>query len=217
MDPDADEVTAEISLLLVGGAAADTERVKQGLALVFRHWARPVFTILRGLHPPSDLSTADFPDLWQETVQGLTVRVRNGYLREEGSLFSLVCTIARRLAVRHVERRPARATVPLIDDLVSGGGRRPWADLDPLERAEVFQLIREAIPALPPKAGTVIRVFIERFPESLSMERLREQVSEETGREETIGGVKRGLQEAREGLRERLRRKGYDFRTGGYR
>jgi DNA-directed RNA polymerase specialized sigma24 family protein len=208
-------MASEISLLLAGGAAADTEKVKRGLTLVFLHWARPVFTILRGLHSPSELPAGDFPDLWQETIRDLTLRVRRGELRDEGSLFSLVCTIARRRAARHVRRSATRQTVPLIDDLEDSYGRRRWGNLSDLERAEVFELMRAAIPTLPPKAGTVIRVFIERFPASESMERLREMVSAETGREETLAAVKRGLQDAREGLRDRLRRKGYDFRTGG--
>jgi DNA-directed RNA polymerase specialized sigma24 family protein len=215
VDPDGTPNAVEITLLLTGGAAADTAKVKQGLELVFRNWARPVFSILRGLHPSSDLPAGDFPDLWQETIRDLTLRVRRGELREEGSIFSLVCTIARRRAARHIHRRRQRQTVQLLDDLEDSQGRRRWADLSDLERAEVFELMGGAIPTMPPKAGKVIEIFIKHFPESESMERLRELVSAATGREETLAAVKRGLQDAREGLRDRLRRRGYDFRRGG--
>jgi DNA-directed RNA polymerase specialized sigma24 family protein len=215
VEPDGTPKAAEITLLLADGAAADTENVKRGLDLVFRHWARPVLSIVRGIHTPAQLPAEDFQDLWQDTIRDLALRVRGGGLRRDGSLFSLVCTIAKRLAARHVRRRAKRQTVPLIDELEDTRDRRRWADLGPLERAEVLELMQAAIPTLPSKAGTVIEIFIRHFPESASMERLRQMVSAVTGREETLAAVKRGLQDAREGLRNHLRRKGYDFRTGG--
>jgi fructose-1,6-bisphosphatase len=44
--------------------------------------------------------------------------------------------------------------------------------------------------------------------ETASMEYLRREVSQETGKEETLAAVKRALQEARTKVREYLRRKG---------
>jgi len=218
VDPDGTLIAAEITLLLAEGAEGapvDTEKVKRGLTLVFQHWARPVFAILRGNYSPAELPPGDFPDLWQDTIRDLTRLVWQGGVRKEGSLFSLVCTITRRRAERHVKWRASHQTVNLVDDLEVSCDRRPWADLNGSERNEVFELMRAAIPTLPPKAGIVIRVFIEHFPETESMERLRELVSKVTCKEETLAAVKRGLQDGREALREVLRRKGYEFRTGG--
>jgi DNA-directed RNA polymerase specialized sigma24 family protein len=213
--PDETTQEAEIVLLLADGATGDKEKVKRGLDLVFRLWARPVLSLLRGVHAPSQLPAEDFCDLWHETIRQLALRVQGGGLRRDGSLFALVCMIAKRLAARHVRRCATRRTVPLFDELEDTRDRRRWADLSPLERAEVLELLQAAIPELPPKAGTVIQVFIHNFPESEVMERLREMVSLVTGREETLAAVKRGLQDAREGLRNHLQRRGYDFRTGG--
>ncbi len=215
MGTDEKNQEAVIALLLADGATGDKEKVKRGLDLVFRLWARPVLSLIRLVHGRSELPPEDFDDLWHETNRQLAQCVRDGGVRREGSLFALVCTIAKRLAARHVRRLAARRTVSLFDKLEDTRDRRPWADLSPIERAELFELMKGAIPALPQKAGTVMQVFIDHFPESESMERLRKMVSEVTGREETLAAVKRGLQDAREGLRSHFRRKGYDFRRGG--
>jgi DNA-directed RNA polymerase specialized sigma24 family protein len=205
----------EIALLLADGAGGDKEKAKRGLELVYQLWGRPILSLLRAVHAPSELSKEDFWDLWHETMHQLAVRIRNGGLRREGSLFSLVTMIAKRLAARHVHQCTTRRTAPLFDELEDTRDGRGWADLNQFEREELLELAQRIIPTLSPKIRTVIQVFIRHFPETESMERLRERVSEVTGREETLAAVKRALQDAREGLRSHMQRKGYDFRTGG--
>lgn len=215
MEPDEASEESEVAVLLADGTSGDADKARRGLSIVYRLWARPVLALLRAVYTPSQLPAVDFEDVWQETVRQLAELVRGGRIRPEGSLFALVATIARRQAGRHVRRRAAARAVPLFDELVDTRDRRGWADLDAAERGEVLELTEQAIPSLPPKAATVMRVFIEHFPESGGMERLRELVRQATGRAETLAGVKRALQDAREGLRCRLRRRGYDFQTEG--
>jgi DNA-directed RNA polymerase specialized sigma24 family protein len=158
-------------------------------------------------------------------VTGSKTRPGNDTVRDQGTfckivggvLMPLLCKIAYARATDHTRRRTTRDdALVAVGQMLQGtqAGQR-WQRLDPAERNEAMALIRDAIATLPGKQREVFQVFIDGYPKTRSREVLREQVSEATGREETLVSVKRALQEGRAKVGEFLRRKGYDFERRG--
>jgi DNA-directed RNA polymerase specialized sigma24 family protein len=189
-----------VRILLIG----DSEEIGQGLNLVDRHFRMTMSGWVRSQFP--GLSSADLADIWQETLSGLFKRVRQQQFDADQPLLPLLRAIARNQAISRTRRLKTddQLLAAIAESLrVTEIGDR-WSQLDELVRRETLECIRRHIRELPYKQRLVIQSFIGGFPETESMELLRQNVSKITGKEETLASVKRALQEARRKFRELL-------------
>jgi DNA-directed RNA polymerase specialized sigma24 family protein len=204
--------SVEISSLLLRG---DHESVRRAATLVDQHFRRQVAAVVRKKFP--GLSAHDLADIWTETLLGFIRSSLAAKFNTDRPVFPFLCGVAIHHAIDHYRRSSIRQKAlqevlgPVAEALERRSAGPKWWTLDPVERAELMDLVRLAIEQLPPRQQLVIRVFIDNYPETQAMEPLRQRVSRISGRDEPISAVKRALQEAREKVRIFLRGKGYDL------
>jgi DNA-directed RNA polymerase specialized sigma24 family protein len=197
--------------LLVG----TDEEIGEALGLIDRHLRSRVCGWLRRRFPglaPDDLASA-----WAETLVGIWEAARDRRFDPGRPLLPWLCHIAHARAVDHTRRATTRAEAlaAVAVALRSSQAGQRWQLLDEAERAEVLQLIRDAIAQLPAQQQRVLDVFVAHYPETRSMKVLQREVSRVTGRAETLAAVKRALQEGRRKVRAFLRTKGYAIEHRG--
>jgi RNA polymerase sigma factor (sigma-70 family) len=208
------QVTGQISLLL----QSHPDGTRQALELVDRYFRRHVAATVRKQYPL--MSPEDLADVYQEAFLSFCEKAVSGQIDPQKSFFSLLCTIALRRAADRERRKTAehKALSEVLGEVARAlqgtGVGRHWAALGAAERKEVMQFVRDVTDSLPPRQKLVMRSFERGYPETECMEVLRQEVARETGNEETLGSVKRALQEARQKIRDFLRTKGYDFGGG---
>ena len=201
-----EDAEVEIKLLLLG----KTDEVVEGFNRIDRILRKKVACWVRHRRPA--LHPQDLADVWQETLIDLHKMVVKEQFDADGSLTSLLCTIAERRAIDLIRKNGN--TVTLDEEALAAVaaslrgteiGMR-WRALDRLERKEVLDSLGVWIRELPAKQRLVMQVFRDGYPETKKMKTLREQVSAASGEEETLASVKRALQEARKKLNEFLDR-----------
>lgn len=154
-------------------------------------------------------------NVWSEMVLCVLKTIRAGRFDATRPLLPWLCRILYARAVDDARRQRSREEmlVRLAHALRQRGRSRMVAAVE--DRREVVQLIEEAIATVPPQQRRVLQAFVDHYPASGAMERLRELVSRVTGRVETLASVKRALQEARVKVRRFLWRKGYCLGENG--
>ena len=201
----------EIRILLIGSEA----EIAHALKTTDEQFRKPVAAWVRRRFP--GLSSTDLADTWAEVLVNVFEAARDKRFDPDRPLLSYLCTLAFRRASDRVRRRTSQdaalqAVASALRETKTG---ESWGELDPAERKECMELIRQVIATLPRKQGIVWQNFCDGFPETRCMETLRTMVSEATGKEETLASVKRALQEGRNKVRELLGNKGYGLDERG--
>lgn len=197
----------EIRRLLAGSEG----ELAEALTLIDRQLRDRMCGWLHKRCPLMDAET--LANTWSEAILCLLQAIRAGRFDPARPLLPWLCQTLHARAVDHARRSRCRQDVltmlgvALRQRRVQPSGIAASAE----ERREVVQLIREAIGRLPAQQQLVLQVFVDHYPDSASMERLREEVGRASGRTETLASVKRALQEARVKVRAFLRRKGYSL------
>ncbi len=191
---------------LLGGSPADATRGLEQIAVHLRFgicgWIRRQFP---------GMSPEDLADTWQETLVSVLRAVREKQFDRSRELAPWVATLAYRRAVDLLRRRTTDgealdAVRAALEETPLGDWRR---ELGRMQSAEVFELVRREIVALPERQRVVLQVFSDHYPETASMERLRVLVAETSGETVSLAAVKRALQEGRRKLRTVLGRHGF--------
>ncbi|OAI41004.1 hypothetical protein AYO40_00550 [Planctomycetaceae bacterium SCGC AG-212-D15] len=177
------------------------------LVLIHRTLRRPVCAFLRRYYP--GLSAEDIADSWGNTLSSVLKAMRSGSFSIEKPWFPWICQIAfcRACDCRRRMTTQESSRIAAAEILNRSQAHQPW--IDPSERSELQQVIRQAIQELPHKQRVVFQAFIDHFPETESMDLLQEEVSRVTGQPETMASVKRALQEARRKVRAYLSERSY--------
>lgn len=190
----------EVKILLLG----NKNEIGEALKKIQGAWEKPICAWIRKKNP--GIFPEDLADIWQETLLGILKAVTNERFNPEGSLKAWVTTIARnrtydRYRRKHREEKALNAIGAALKMTETGA---KWREINSKDRAETLSLLRAEISKLPYKQRVVIRVFVEGYPETDSMEILRLEVSKITKEEETRASVTRALQEARKKMRTKL-------------
>ena len=197
--------------------AGQPEEIAEGLDLIHRHLCKKISGHVRSRFP--GLSAEDLVDVWQDTLISAFRSASEGSFQLDGKLLPWLCKIARRRAVDMLRwdgkhRKAIRTTdeeaLDAVGEAIAGTstGIR-WKLLEAQERAEALELAMAHIRTLPRKQRIVLQAFCDGYPNTDEMGTLRQDVSSITGEEETLGSVKRALQEGRRKLREHIERLGY--------
>jgi DNA-directed RNA polymerase specialized sigma24 family protein len=197
----ADDV--ELRILLVGSAA----EVAEAFQRIDDGWRNPICANLRQRF--LGLTSEDIKDAWQDTMVQLLKVVRDGPFDAEQPLWPFVWKIANARAtdrLRHLTRTSRDDVLQAIGESLRGSS---LATLSQTERREFRELYPRLLLTLPSKQRVVLQAWVNGFPETNDMQRLRHQVGVAIGEEQTLASVKRALQEARRKAREFFEAKGY--------
>jgi DNA-directed RNA polymerase specialized sigma24 family protein len=191
---------------LLRGSAAE---IGQGLTLIDRELHARCCAALRKRFPW--LGAEDVTDVWQETLLRVLEAARSPDFDWEPPLLPWLWTVAHDLAVDLSRRQAAwQAAVAAVGEALRASQTGTnWKLLSEAERHEIMQEVAAADGTLSARQRLVYLLFVEGYPATGDMEVLRKAVSRATGEEESLGSVKRVLQEARRKVQKPLRARGY--------
>ena len=163
------------------------------------------------------MSPDSLADVHGEVLVGVLEAARARRLDPERPLFPWLCKIAHARAVDLFRRRTAygRVLSAVVERLRETGTGRRWSALDEARRVEIGEAIRDAVVRLSMRQRLVFQLWANPFPETAKLQVPRRLVSDATGREETLGAVKRALEEGRGKVRRFLKEKGHGDLEGG--
>lgn len=191
---------------LLNGPEKDRAEALKCIDGLFRH---PVCSHIAKRFP--GMSIEDLADCWSETLRDIwqASQKRAIDVDTDRPLESFIWKIMySRAADSRRRRRKFDEIVHEIGSSLRGTSvGRTWGSLDPLERKELLEIIRDSISRLPSRQKMVLQAFTDHFP--ISMKDLAREVSLLAGAEVTEKAVERALEEGRAKLREAIGRTPY--------
>ncbi|MBE7457442.1 MAG: hypothetical protein KJ057_13095 [Phycisphaerae bacterium] len=196
------EVEFQIVQLLQGGQADRNDAFR----LLHDHFRHPLCGAARGHNANIDLL-----NLWGDTLAWFSSHSQS---IEYDASASPIPLLRRFMICRAIdERRRHSAHDAVLQEL--GLRLRDsrvgawWQDLPVIERHEILAEITKIIDRLPPRQRQVLRLFVQAFPLTQSMAKLRELVAADEGRPVSQAAVERALQEGRRKVRAAFEERGY--------
>lgn len=205
----------EISILLIGNEEEQNEAVR----LIDKHLRRPIVAKIR--RSAIGLPSADLPDVYQEVLLDVLEAARKGQYDPDRSLLPFIFTVAYRRAIDRVRKISGKqvAEAELLDaiteSLADTKVGEAWREVIAREEGrKMMEVIRNTIAKMPARQRQVASVVIERFPDTATLQEIRQEILGRTGEQLTVVAVKRARQEARKKIREQLVLGGYMERSG---
>lgn len=193
---------------------ADPKLQQRGLILVGDRYPKLVVAYVRKMMPC--LTWQDLSEAVQAMYADVVADVRAGKFKPTGDLVPFLAAIVANKA-RDLRRRQIVREAVSFDEVVASlydGSRDSTLD-GPLEEREFRQLLDTAIALLPPKQRQAMESYVTHFPDSKSMNFLRQEVEKASGEDTTVEAVKRNLAVARQKVSEYLQTQGYVIGAGG--